>query len=80
MGILAAVPVLSALGVVSLAYIDPTTGGVLIQILLGGTAGVLVLGKIFWHRLKRIIFFRQRPGPQPDPEPEEASHTSETPS
>jgi hypothetical protein len=38
------------------AYLDPGTGGMLIQIVLGGVAGLAVAGKLFWHQLKS--FFR----------------------
>jgi hypothetical protein len=37
------------------AYIDPSAGGMLVQLLLAGTAGVAVLGKLFWARIKRIF-------------------------
>ena len=37
------------------AYIDPSAGGMLVQLLLAGTAGVAVLGKLFWTRIKRIF-------------------------
>lgn len=33
------------------AYIDPTGGGLLLQIVLGGTAGVLVLGRLAWRNV-----------------------------
>ena len=35
------------------AYIDPSAGGMLVQLLLAGTAGVAVLGRLFWTRIKR---------------------------
>ena len=34
------------------AYIDPGTGGMLLQLLLGGAAGALVIGKLYWLRIK----------------------------
>jgi hypothetical protein len=37
------------------AYIDPSAGGMLVQLLLAGTAGVAVLGKLFWARIKRLF-------------------------
>lgn len=37
------------------AYIDPSAGGMLIQALLAGTAGVAVLGKLFWGRIRRLF-------------------------
>jgi hypothetical protein len=37
------------------AYIDPSAGGMLVQLLLAGTAGVAVLGKLFWARIRRFF-------------------------
>jgi len=37
------------------AYIDPSAGGMLVQLLLAGTAGVAVLGRLLWMRLKRLF-------------------------
>src|SRR4051812_44312931 len=37
------------------AYIDPSAGGMLVQLLLAGTAGVAVLGKLMWSRVKRAL-------------------------
>jgi hypothetical protein len=37
------------------AYIDPSAGGMLVQLLLAGTAGVAVLGRLFWMRIKRLF-------------------------
>ena len=37
------------------AYIDPSAGGMLVQLLLAGTAGVAVLGKLYWTRIKRMF-------------------------
>ena len=45
------------------AYLDPGTGSMLVQMLLGGVAGVLVIGKLYWHRVK-VLFSR---GPAPSP-------------
>lgn len=37
------------------AYIDPSAGGMLVQLLLAGTAGAAVLVKLFWLRLRRMV-------------------------
>lgn len=45
------------------AYIDPGTGGMLLQLLAGGIAGALVILKLYWHRFKEgfsRLFRRQR--------------------
>ena len=46
---------------------DPGSGSLLLQIILGGLAGLAVAGKLFWHRL--ISLFRpQLQEPESDPE------------
>ena len=37
------------------AYLDPGTGSMLLQILLGGFAAVGVIGKLYWHRLTSLF-------------------------
>jgi hypothetical protein len=39
------------------AYIDPGTGSMMLQLMLGGVAGALVVGKLYLRRL--TDFFRQ---------------------
>lgn len=39
------------------AYLDPGTGSMILQIILGGVAGLLVAGKLYWARLKEIFGF-----------------------
>ena len=39
----------------ALAYIDPSAGGLLVQILLGGIAGIGVLVKLYWGKLTRLF-------------------------
>ncbi|HJR75716.1 MAG TPA: hypothetical protein VJ805_02050 [Nitrospiraceae bacterium] len=34
------------------AYIDPGSGSILLQLILGGVAGVLVVVKMYWQKLK----------------------------
>ena len=45
-------------------YIDPSAGGILLQVVFGGLAGIAVLVKIFWHQitffLGRMRFVRHR--------------------
>ncbi len=33
------------------AYLDPTSGSMMLQMLLGGIAGLLLATRIFWRRL-----------------------------
>jgi hypothetical protein len=39
------------------AYIDPGTGSMMLQLMLGGVAGVMVVGKLYFRRA--TDFFRQ---------------------
>jgi hypothetical protein len=41
------------------AYLDPGSGSVVLQILLGGVAGVILVVKLFWHRLLAIFGIRK---------------------
>jgi hypothetical protein len=41
------------------AYIDPSAGSVLLQLLLGGIAGVLVALRLYWNRLTGLFRRRQ---------------------
>lgn len=41
------------------AYIDPGTGSMFLQLILGGVAGALVAGKLFWRKLASLVSFRR---------------------
>ena len=55
---LAVILLLLALSGPAHAYIDPSAGSVLLQLILGGIAGVLVALRLYWNRL--TAFFRRR--------------------
>jgi hypothetical protein len=40
------------------AYLDAGTGNMILQLLLGGVAGLLVILKLYWQRL--LVFFGLR--------------------
>jgi hypothetical protein len=48
------------------AYLDPGSGSMLIQLLLGGVAGVAVILKLYWRRILDLLHLRghdrERPG------------------
>ena len=46
------------------AYLDPGTGSMLLQVLLGGFAAVGVIAKLYWHRLASL-FGSKNAGPPP---------------
>ena len=37
------------------AYLDPGSGSMLLQVLLGGFAAVGVVARLYWHRLAAIF-------------------------
>jgi hypothetical protein len=43
-----------------LPYIDPGTGSMLLQVILGGLAAALVGLKVFWGRLLGLLRIRRR--------------------
>ena len=49
------------------AYLDPGTGSMLVQLLVGGVAAVGVALKLYWHRVLRVLRIR-KPEPEPDRE------------
>ena len=50
------------------AYLDPGSGSVLLQALLGGVAAVAITGKLWWHRLLTLLRIRK-----PDAEENESA-------
>ena len=52
------------------AYIDPGVGSMVLQLLLGGVAGLLVILKLYWSNFKAL--FQRRKGVTAEPsEPSE---------
>ena len=41
------------------AYLDPGSGGMMVQLLLGGFAGAAVLVRLYWRQLLIRIGFRK---------------------
>ena len=46
-----------------LAYLDPGTGSLFLQLLLGGIAGLVVILKLYWHKILAFLGIRKtQPG------------------
>lgn len=66
---------LSGLAAPAYAYLDPGTGSMILQVLLGGFAGVALAGKLYWRRFLVMIGARSETddagGDQPKPRSEQ---------
>ena len=43
-----------------LAYLDPGTGSLILQLVLGGAAALAVTFKFWWNRLLHLLHIRRR--------------------
>jgi hypothetical protein len=43
-----------------LAYLDPGSGSMILQVIAGGAAAVAVAGKLYWRRLKSFLRIGKR--------------------
>jgi len=50
----------------NLGYIDPGSGSMILQMILGGLAAAAVFAKLFWHRLLVFLRIRKEHGPETD--------------
>ena len=55
------------------AYLDPGTGSMILQVLLGGVAGLALAGRLYWQRFLSIIGIRRD---APDSETTESRKTA----
>jgi hypothetical protein len=53
--ILAAAWLLLVTATPAYAYLDPGSGGMIVQLLLGGLAGAGVLVRLFWNRVRKLV-------------------------
>jgi len=59
-----------------IGYIDPGTGSLILQILLGGVAGIWMILKLFGQRIKAFLGFSKK---EDEKSPNEAKDTSASP-
>ena len=50
-----------------LSYIDPGAGSMILQALGAGVAGVMVMGKLYWAKIKRVLRFGRSESPVDEP-------------
>ena len=61
------------------AYLDPGSGSMLLQLVLGGLAGLAVIAKLYWHRLLGLFGMHSQ-HEESDSEADAASLTTSDPS
>lgn len=44
----------------ALAYVDPNSGSMLLQVILGGVAGIALIVRLYWRRFLSLIGLRER--------------------
>jgi hypothetical protein len=49
------------------AYIDPGTGSMMLQGVIGAVAGALVVGRLYWSKIVGLVSGRSRQLPGGDP-------------
>ncbi|MBK22833.1 MAG: hypothetical protein CME70_02415 [Halobacteriovorax sp.] len=43
------------------AYIDPGTGGIIVQVILGGIGGLILFFKLYWKKVKSFFSKEEKP-------------------
>ena len=43
------------------AYLDPGTGSIILQILLGGVAGLVLACRLYWQKFVAMFGFKRKP-------------------
>ena len=61
------VVLLSSLAAPAFAYLDPGTGSMLLQVILGGIAAVGVALKLGWHKFRAALGFSKKPAADEGP-------------
>ncbi len=46
------------------AYLDPGTGSMILQIILGGVAGLMVALRLYWYRILSVLGIRREAIPE----------------
>ena len=57
-----------------LAYLDPGSGSMILQIIAGGLAAVAVTAKLYWNRILKFLRIRKD-----EPQPQTAEATASKP-
>ena len=53
-------------GLLHAQYLDPGSGSILIQVLLGGVVGLAAILKLYWHKIRRVLPGNRKAPPDGD--------------
>jgi hypothetical protein len=74
---LATLALLTLLPRLVLGYLDPGSGSMLLQVLLGGVVGLIVIVKIYWNNILSILHIRKATPQESELEANEAPPPNE---
>jgi len=53
--ILIALIILNLFAMPAFAYVDPNAGSIVLQLIIGGITGILILLKVFWKKIRSFF-------------------------
>ncbi len=74
---LATLALLTLLPKLVLGYLDPGSGSMILQVLLGGVVGLIVIVKIYWNNILTILHIRKAAPKESELEAQEAPRADE---
>jgi hypothetical protein len=75
--ILATLALLVLLPRLIFGYLDPGSGSMLLQVLLGGAVGLIVIVKLYWNNILTLLHIRKAALKESELEANEASQPNE---
>jgi hypothetical protein len=75
--ILATLALLVLLPRLIFGYLDPGSGSMLLQVLLGGAVGLIVIVKLYWNSILTLLHIRKAAPKESELEANEASQPNE---
>ena len=74
---LATLALLALLPRLVLGYLDPGSGSMLLQVLLGGAVGLIVVVKLYWNNILSLLHIRKAASKESELEANEAPRPNE---
>ncbi len=75
--VLATLALLTLLPRLVFGYLDPGSGSMILQVLLGGVVGLIVIVKIYWNNILSILHIRKAAPQESELEAPEAPRADE---